>query len=159
MASFISITSFADDTATQKKKNAGGASGSPIVTQTMKALDDVELTDDQKVKVKELATKLQDQIKALRSEGLTPEISKKRADQMKAARDAGNKGKDLASAGEEGFSDAEKALIAKSTEAEAKFRKDVYALLTDAQKEKLPEAAKKAMAPPEKGKGKKKKAE
>ncbi len=160
LAAVVCVSAVAQDDAPAKKKKGKGGGGNSIVAQIMKSLEAAKLTDDQEAKIKELGAAVQEQIKALSTEGLTPELTKKRAEALKAAREAGKKGKDLAAAANEGFSEAEKTVLTKSNEITTKFRKQVLALLTDEQKQALPEAVVRTLAGPEQGKGKgKKKAE
>lgn len=161
LSAVVAFSCVADD-APKKKGNQGGKKNAeaPAFAQMMKTLEKVELSDEQKAQIKQLAGKLQEETKALREEGLTMELTKKRAEVMKAAREAGKKGKELQAAGDEGFSEEEKAVLAKAGAAQTKFRNAVFALLTDEQKEVLPAAAKRNLAPQQaKGKGKKAKAE
>ncbi len=158
LSAFVATSSFADD-APKKKKGADGGKGkgSPALAQVMKALEAANLTDEQKGKIKELAAKMKEATKSLADEGLTEELIKKRGELMKAAREAGKKGKDLADAAKEGLSEAEVAVLNKEMQAQGKFHKEVLALLTDEQKAALPERTMKAWSGPEKGKGGKKK--
>ncbi len=159
LSAFVATSSFADDEPKKKKKGGEGGKGkgNPVLTQAMKALEAANLTDEQKGKVKELAAKMMEETKALAGEGLTAELTKKRGELMKAAREAGKKGKDLAAAANEGLSEAELAVVKKETQIQGKFRKAVLALLTDEQKAALPETMIKTWSGPEKGKGGKKK--
>ena len=95
--------------------------------------------------------------------GITPALMKKRVEAQKSLKDSVKKGKELQAAINEaaGFTEAQSAAFAKVAEARTAFQKQVIALLTDEQKENLPQAMKRLSAADSgkaKGKGKKKKA-
>ena len=160
MAAIMAVPAFAqDDTATKKK---GQRDQQNVAMQTIKQLEEVKLTDEQVAKIKELGKTANAKMKELRDEaGITPALLKKRAEAQKSMKDSDKKGKDLQAAINEaaGFTEAQSAAIAKVNEARTAFQKQVVALLTDEQKEKLPQAMKRAAnAKGGKGKGKKKQA-
>lgn len=129
--------------AKKKRQRAGNAT----VNQLTKKLEVIELTAEQKEKLAELGKELQALIKPLRQEGFTQQLNKRRTEAMKAAREAGKKGPELAAAVKETFTAEENELIAKAQAANTKFREKVFAMLTDEQKEKLPQALKRQLAP------------
>lgn len=149
-----------DSDAQEKKKGQGkkAAKGPDPVGKMVAGLD---LTAEQQAKIDEIRKEYRPklaEIQKRRSEIITPERRKTEKEAQQAAKDAGKKGKqakadvDLAL----GLSPAESERLAaiqkERQELIAKINVEVRALLTDEQKAKLPEPAKK-------GKKKKKKAE
>lgn len=150
----------ADAPEKKKKKNAGNRNNPAM--NIMKQLADVELTEEQQSKIKEMAKESMAALKAAQKEaGITPEVMKKRAAAQKELKDSGVKGKELAQAINEkaGLTEAQAAGMAKISELRSTMMKGAIALLTDEQKAKLPERmARMAKAGKAgKGKGKKKK--
>ena len=134
---------FADDEATPKKKrrNATGARQN-VAAQLIKQLDAIELSDEQKTKIKELGAKATEQMKAIRTEaGLTPAVQKKRAEVVKSMQDSELKGKQRVAAVNEkaGLNEEQAKALAKVNAIRTKFQTEVIAMLSDAQKEKLPQ--------------------
>ncbi len=140
LASLITVPAVAEEEKAAKKKRNQGARKSAAVL-VLKQLEPVGLTEDQIAKIKEIGAASTEKMKSIREEaGLTPEIMKKRAAAQKSLREAGKKGKDLAAAinEEAGLNEAQAAALVKINESRQKFHKDVIAILTDEQKEKLP---------------------
>ena len=141
-----------------KKKGGKGAGRTPAA-QVMTKLKEANLTDQQTAKIKELGKAAGMEIKKLEQEGLTPELKRQLAAAAKEARDAGKKGNEVKQAVEASvqLTEQQKAAVAKSEAILVKFRKDVYALLSDTQKEALPAPVKRQLSgAPAKGKGKNK---
>ena len=126
-----------------KKKRRGGAAGNNVANSVLKQLAKVELTEEQKTKIKELAKKSATEMKAAREEaGITPELMKKRAAALKEVRESGEK-KKMADALVEvnkkiGLTEEQVAAFQKTSSARAELVKSAIALLSDEQKEKLP---------------------
>lgn len=157
LACMMVTTAVADDKPEAKKKGARGGKAQ-AGAQLMKQLEAVGLTDEQLEKAKDLRAEVVKAMAALRKEGLNGDLQKKRAALMKKAREAGKKGKDLAAAAKEGFTDVESELLTKAAALNGKLRSSIIGMLTDEQKEKLPEALKKQLAGKKAGgKGKKNK--
>lgn len=164
LAATIATPVIAQDDANKKKKggNRGQANASG---QLLKQLKDVGLTDEQVAKVKELGKEIGAKMKALRDDaGITAEIQKKRFEIQKAMQDSELKGKELVAAinKEAGISEAQAVALKAANEIRMKFHKDVVGMLSDEQKEKLPERLKRVANAGKKGqqgkgKGKKKK--
>jgi hypothetical protein len=148
MAAVMAVPVFAQDAATKKRK--GQARGQQTMSaQLLKQLEELKLTEDQVAKIKELGKTMDAKAKALRDEaGITPELMKKRAEAQKSLKDSGKKGKDLMAAVNEtaGFNEAQTAAMQKINEARTAFQKQVVAMLSDEQKEKIPEALKRAVS-------------
>ena len=160
LAAVMVVPAVADDEATAKKKKGKRGQQNNVAAQLLKQLEPVELTADQIAKAKELGKAAAAKMKEIREEaGITDELTKKRAEAAKSMRDSDKKGKELAAAINEaaGLSEGQVAAMAKFTEVRMKFQKDVVALLTDEQKENLPERLQRAGKKGGKGKGKKKK--
>lgn len=154
------VVSVSADDAKPKKKDGQGKGKQRANAQLMKPFAAIELTDEQKAKVKVLVQKANEETKALREEaGLTPELTKKRGEAMKAARQAGLKGKELAAEVDKnsGMNEAQLAAVKKMGMMRTKLQKAVVELLTDEQKAQLP--ARLTGSEKKKEKGKKKKAE
>ncbi|QEG39273.1 hypothetical protein [Roseimaritima ulvae] len=144
LSAVIVSGAFADDPQeNQKRKKKAAAQNRSPATQLLRQLEKagVTLSEEQQEKTAALATALKkDLAEARKAGGLTPELLKKRAEAGKAARQAGQKGKELRAA-----VDAAVPLTDQQTEAmksiagkQQQFRKDFLAVLTDEQKEKLP---------------------
>jgi Spy/CpxP family protein refolding chaperone len=162
MAALVAAPAFAqDDTAKKKRKKGQAGAQQNVAMQTIKQLEDAKLTDEQIAKIKELGKTANAKLVALRDEaGITPALLKKRADAQKSLKDSGKKGKELQAAINEaaGLTEAQSAAFAKVNEARTAFQKQVIALLTDEQKENLPQALKRvANAKGGNAKGKKRK--
>ncbi|WP_442509526.1 Spy/CpxP family protein refolding chaperone [Novipirellula sp. SH528] len=157
------VTVSADDAKPKKKgERAGGKNAG--VAQLLKPFEAVDLTEEQTAKIKVLGKAMNEKSEAIREEaGITQELVKKRAEAMKAARESGKKGKELAAEvdAKAGLSEAQVNAMKKVTELRHKFMQDAVALLTPEQKENLPArvkgAGKEEGKEKGKGKGKKKK--
>lgn len=162
IAAVMAVPAFAADEAKEKKKGRRGQQNA--ATQLLKQLEPVGLTEDQITKIKELGKVAGAKMKEIRDgAGITSELTKKRAEVVKSMKDSDKKGKELAAAinKEAGYTEAQVAALGESNKVRMKFRADVVAMLTDAQKEKLPKqlqrAAKAGAKAGAKGKGKKRK--
>jgi Spy/CpxP family protein refolding chaperone len=151
---------FAADEPKKGKKDA--AAGRGFATQVAKMLESAKLTEEQSSKIKEISVKAQAESEKIRKDGgLGPEVAKKLAEARKKVNDEGKKGKEaqeaVRAAVELSPDQTEAMKAADAVLAEA--RKDIYALLTDEQRNSLPEQAQKALrGPPAKETPKKKKA-
>lgn len=158
LAAIIANPAFSqDDTAEKKKKGNRGRQNASA--QMIKQLADVSLTEDQIAKIKELGNKAGAEMKTIReSSGITAELMKKRAAAAKSMKDSDKKGKELQAAINKaaGYTEAHTAAMAKSNAVRMKFQKDVVALLTDEQKEKLPARMNRSAQAKKKGAGAKK---
>ncbi len=128
---------------TAKKEEATPAAGkkrAAVANPMLKAVEGLTLTAEQKPKVEEAAKDFTETILALRKEGLTQELNKKKADAAKAAREAGKKGRELEAAVMSTIeaTDEEKALLKKAEEANAKLAKAMGSVLTAEQIATLP---------------------
>lgn len=152
----LAITAVADDkTLNDKalKKNTGERSGqNPMVAKLTKSLEDTNLSEDQKSKIQTAKTAFVTQAKQLREAGLTPELMKKRAEAMKAARQSGLQGKELRAKINESLTADERGLFEKMNKATVELQKTVAKTLTKEQMEALPEAARKSLQNAGKGK-------
>ncbi len=158
-AAILTVPAVADDADAGKKKGKKGPQQSSAA-QIEKQLESVELTDEQSASIKELGKTADAEMKTIRDEGgLTPEVMKKRMEAMKTLKDSGKKGKEMAEAinEEAGLTADQVAAFEKMNAARMKFQKSVIGLLTDAQKENLPQQLQRSMAAEKQGKGKKKK--
>lgn len=159
MAAIIAVPVFAqDDAATKKGK--GKRAQQDVAAQLIKQLEEVKLTDEQVAKIKELGKKANTGMKTLRDEaGITPELVKKRTEAQKSLKDSGKKGKELTAAINEaaGFSTAQAAAMEKVAAARVAFQKEVIKMLSDEQKEKLPQVLKRVAETAPKAKARKKK--
>lgn len=156
LAAVLVVPASADDAVKEKKGKRGGASPA---AQIMKQLEAVELTDAQKDKIKELGKEAAATMKTITEENnLTPELLKKRQEAMKSLKDSGKKGKEMAEAVNDaaGFTTEQAAAFDKLNAARQAFQKNVVGMLTDEQKENLPQAMKRMAGQGGKGKGKKK---
>jgi len=121
-------------------KPGAGKKRSAVANPMLKAVEGLTLTAEQKPKVEEATKEFTETILALRKEGLTQELSKKKADAVKAAREAGKKGRELEAAVMATIeaTDEEKAILKKADEATAKLAKAMGAVLTAEQIATLP---------------------
>jgi hypothetical protein len=131
---------FAEDAPAKKGKK--GEKAKPASAFMMEKLNAIELTDDQKAKLAEVAAEFDASMKSLRDEGLTQELSKKKAEAMKKAREEGKKGKELETEvmASLDVTEEQQALLKKAAEAQAKFQKGMATMLTEEQIATLPEA-------------------
>ena len=149
MAAVLAVPASAQDDVATKKKQRGRAGQDNVAAQVIKQLEEAKLTDEQVAKIKELGKTAGAKMKAIRDEaGITPELTKKRLEAQKSLKDSGKKGKELVAAINEaaGYNEAQAAAAVKMNDARTAFQKQVVALLTDAQKENLPMALKRATA-------------
>lgn len=129
---------------TAKKETAKPADGktrAAVANPMLKAVEGLTLTAEQKPKVEEAAKEFTETILALRKEGLTQELTKKKSDAAKAAREAGKKGPreiEAAVMSTIDATDEEKALLKKAEEANAKLAKAMGSVLTAEQIATLP---------------------
>jgi hypothetical protein len=153
--------------APKQKKNRGAAGGNNAATNVLKQLKDVGLTDEQKTKIEAMAKKSMTDMRDARKEAeITPELTKKRMAAQKELQESGKKGAELIAAVNEkaGITESQAKFFKKMAESRTALLKGAVALLTDEQKEKLPQRVKRMASGEErrgkgKGKGKKKKAE
>lgn len=152
LAAIMVAPALADDAKKKKKgkeRPARSASGA-----LLKQLEVVGLTDEQKSKIAELGAA----VTAARKEaGITPEIQKKLAEAQKSMKDSELKGKERMAAIQKaaGLTEAQAAALKKSNELRMKMHKEVFALLSDEQKAKLPEKLKKMAEASKRGGAKK----
>ena len=126
--------------AQQEKKKRANANPA---NQLLKQLSDVELSDEQVAKIKELGAKTQESIKKVSKEaGLTAQVLKKRREAVASLKDSDKKGKaKIAEINEKaGLDEAQVSAVTKSNEMRQKLKADIVGLLSDEQKEKLPKA-------------------
>ena len=136
------VPSIADEKQEAKKKNAGKGQRDGSA-QVLAQLKDVELTDEQVAKIKELNKAANEKMAAVREKaGITPELTKKRMEIQKKARETGKTGKELAELinREAGYNEGQAKAVAEMNTIRTSFRKSVVALLSKEQQEKLPEA-------------------
>lgn len=156
LAAMIASPALGDDEAAPKKRkgNANRANQNAAVL-LIKQLEPVGLTAEQTAKIKELGVKATKEMKEIRdAAGITPELTKKRAEVQKSMKDSELKRKELIAAINEkaGFSEAHAAALVKANAVRMKFQRDVIALLSDEQKEKLPQQLQRLTAAGQKGK-------
>ena len=155
----IALRLFAADEANEKKK--GGGANKAAATM-MKKLESVDLTAEQKTKLESLAGELNITVASLKEEGFTPDLMKKKAEAMKAAREEGKKGKKVEAEvmASMNLTDPQQAMMKKMADAQLAFTKGVANTLTEEQMGQLPEAVKMQLtrAKGGVGKGKKEKA-
>jgi hypothetical protein len=125
----------------------GKGKGRPVNHPLLKATSALELTEAQKPKVEALGKEFTETMLALRAKGLTQELTKKKNEAMKKAREAGKKGQELQT---EAFAsldatEAEKALLKQAAEAQAKLQKGMAAILTKEQIATLPQQVKQGL--------------
>jgi hypothetical protein len=141
LAAMMVVPALAEDQP-KKAKGKGKDGANPVVTQLLKQLEPVELTEEQIAKVKELGKVAGEKIKGINeAAGITPELMKKKAEAVKSLKDSGKKGKELAAAVNEaaGFTEDQIKASSEADEIRQNFQKEVIALLSDDQKAKLPE--------------------
>ncbi|MDB4671833.1 hypothetical protein OAF34_06825 [Pirellulaceae bacterium] len=151
----------------EKKKKRQNGSGQ-IQSQLMGAFKSVEMSEEQKKKMVEVAKKFSGQILQLRKDTqaiLSPEQRKSRQQAMKEAKAAGKKGKEIVDAAN-ASAGIDKEIVAKLKEIQKKSqaiqkeaRTALMALLSDEQKAGLPKKGKGNKGQGKKGKGKKKKSD
>jgi len=128
------------ETASKKAKPAEAGKRAAVAHPLLKAVEGLTLTAEQKPKIEAATQEYTEAILALRKEGFTQALNKKKADAAKAAREAGKKGKELETAimATIDATDEEKALLKKADEATAKLQKNLSTVLTAEQVETLP---------------------
>ena len=142
LTAVLATSVMADDETKKKQKGKKGAKKGRRAASVAQFIGSVResLTEDQKVKIKELdkeyGPKLAEMRKA-RNEVISPELRKKIAEARK-----GKKGKEARAAGAALYTDEHKAKLKELTKKNSGLRKEirdkVIALLTDEQKAKLP---------------------
>ena len=159
LAALMVAPVMAQDDAAKKKRRQRGQRNN-VATQLLKQLEPVGLTDEQVTKIKELGKVAVAKMKEIRDKaGITAEVTKKRAAATKSLKDSDKKGKELQAAinKEAGLTEAQAAAWVNQSEYRMKFQRDVVALLSDEQKEKLPKRLQSAANAGNKGKGARKK--
>ncbi len=147
LAALIVTPAFAQDDAKSKRKGKQNRRQN-VATALVKQLEPVGLSDDQVAKIKQLGEKAAAEMKSIRdAAGITAELTKKRAEVQKSMKESDKKGKELIAAINEaaGFTAAHAEGLKKANAVRMKFQKDVIALLSDEQKEKLPERLQRAL--------------
>lgn len=160
MAAMMVVPALAQDDAATKKKRAQQRGQQNVTAMLLKQLEAVKLTDEQVSKIKELGKTATAKMNAIREEaGITPELMKKRTEAQKALQESGKKGKELQAAinKEAGLNEAQIAAQQKTAEVRTTLQKQVIALLTDEQKEKLPQNLKRVAGAGENAKAKQRK--
>ena len=155
LVALVVSPSFADDNGKRKNKRKKQARG--MAVQLINKLDAVQLTDDQAAKVNELGKKADAKAKDIREEfELTRELMRKRAQAQRELKEAGKKGKELFAAINErvGITEDQVKGLKQINAVRAQLQKDVIALLSEEQKEALPDRMKRTK---KQGKGKRKK--
>ena len=151
LAAIMATPALAADDAKKEKK---GKKAQPSPTAALlKQLEPVGLTDDQVAKIKSIGTAAQEAMQAARKEaGITRELQEKLAEAQKSMKDSELKGKERAAALHKaaGLTEAQAAALTKANELRTKMNRDVFAVLTDEQKAKLPEKLQRLAGP---GKG------
>jgi hypothetical protein len=132
-----------------------------MVDQFLKQLEPAELSDEQKSTIKEMMSKVQEEVLAKRTEaGIKPEVMKKRAAARKEGTEAGKKGAELKKHVEAalGLSQEQLTVLDETEKAVAKVKQEAGKKLSAEQVAKLPEQFRKSLEPqaPKAG-GKKKK--
>jgi len=153
LATVLAAPAMGQEAAKAKTTKARQAAN-PLV----KAVQELELTEEQKAKVDAAGKEYTEAMTALRKKGLTAQLTKKRTDAVKAARESGKKGANLANdvLATLDISDDQKALLKQASEAQTKLQKGLAAALTSEQIGKMPKQMKstltKASAPAKKAK-------
>lgn len=124
-----------------EKKKRGQRNRGNAATQLLTQLKDLNLTDDQVAKVKELHKESLGKAKEIReTAGITPELVKKRAEVQKKLRGSDKKGKELLNLinSEAGYNKEQIEATAKINALRLEMKKKVVALCSDEQKAKIP---------------------
>jgi hypothetical protein len=134
------------ETKPRVEKPDGGKSPK-INHPALRAMEGAKLSDEQKSKVKAITEEFTEKMTALREKGHTPALTKKRAEAMKKARQAGKKGKELRSEviASIDASDQEKELLRRGDEVTAKLHQELATVLTDEQIDALPPQVKRPL--------------
>jgi hypothetical protein len=159
LAAVMTVSVQGADEVAGKKEGKGAGQDQNVAAQLVKQLQDVNLTEEQTAKIKELGKAMAAKMKTLRDDaGITAELMKKRTDAQKALKDSGQKGKELAAAidKEAGLSEAQAAAMAKIAALRQQFQREAIGLLTDEQKAKLPAALQRVIKAKGEARGKKK---
>ena len=150
--------SFGQDEPAKKGNKAG--KGKAASAAMMEKLAAVQLTEEQKPKLAELAKEFDTTMATLKEAGLTQELMKKKADAMKQAREEGKKGKNVEAdvVASLNLTTEQQDALKKATAAQTKFQKGIATTLTAEQIATLPEAVQqqlgRAKEPGKKGKAK-----
>ena len=120
----------------KKKGKKKGEAARDQVTQLVEKVEKLNLNDEQKTKVKEVATKFREKIATARAK-LPQEVLKALNEARKQLASEGKKGKELDAAvvAAAKLTDEQKKAWAELGELNANFRKEIVALLTDEQRE------------------------
>ncbi|TWU42839.1 hypothetical protein [Novipirellula artificiosorum] len=140
LAMCLTIPASADETTTKKRGNRGASRSA--ANQLIKQLESVQLTDAQVEKIKEMAKKVDTEMNQIReSAKLTPELLKKRMEAQQSMKDSDKKGSEMVAAINKaaGLTEAQAEAMKKIMAVRQKLQKEVMAILTDEQKELLPE--------------------
>jgi hypothetical protein len=128
----------------QKAEKAKPQKARQAANPLVKAVQELELSDEQKAKVDAASKEYTESMAALRKQGLTPQLTKKRTDAVKAARESGKKGANLANdvLATLDISDEQKALLKQASEVQTKLQRSLAAALTSEQIGKMPKQMK-----------------
>jgi hypothetical protein len=128
------------DVKKEPAKSEDGVKRAAVANPVLKAVAGLTLTAQQKSKFEEATSEFTETILALRKEGFTQALNKKKADAIKAAREEGKKGRELEAAAMAAIdaTDDEKALLKKAEEANSKLAKAMSEVLTEDQIASLP---------------------
>ena len=120
----------------KKKGKKKGEAGRDQVTQLLEKVEKLNLNDEQKAKVKEVAAKFKEKIAAARTK-LPPEVMKALNEARKTLSSEGKKGKELDAAivTAAKLTDEQKQAWAQLNELTTSFRKEIASLLTEEQRE------------------------
>jgi hypothetical protein len=139
----LSVTPAIAQQARPGNANTGNADkkGRQVNNPLLKATEKLELTAEQKEKVTALGKEFTTTMVALREKGLTPELTKKKSEAVKAARDSGKKGAEVqeAAMAKLDATAEEKEILKQAAEAQTKLTKGLATVLTKEQIAKLPE--------------------
>jgi hypothetical protein len=135
---------------------------SKINHPALRAIESIKLSEEQQPKVKAIAGEFVEKMTALREKGYTRQLTKKRAEATKKARQAGKKGNELRAEVMASIdaTEEQKGLLKRADEITGKMQQDLAAVLTDEQIESLPPQVKRTVRAAKDraaGKGKKKK--
>lgn len=157
-AGLMAVPALAADDEKEKKKGRRGQQNA--ATQLIKQLEKAALTEDQITKIKDLGKAATAKMKEIKDgAGITAALTKKRTETAKSMKDSDKKGKELVAAINKaaGITEAQAVALLEANKVRMKLRSEVVALLTDEQKEKLPQQLQRAAKAGAKGKGKGKK--
>lgn len=125
-------------------KKPAGANQRAVNSPLLKAVEGLELTADQKAKVKVIGKEFTETMQGLRKKGLNQSLTKQRTEAVKKAREAGKKGVNLADEvlATMSITDEQKAVLKQASEAQAKLQEGLAAVLTKEQIAALPQQMK-----------------